>query len=767
MILASSAVCNTCIFRRTWIFQVIAAMAGLICFSGFAQAPKDKSGVKPNSISLPSGAGSIEGLGESFEPQLNTGSSTYGIEITVPPGRGGLIPSVGIRYNSFGGNGLCGIGWSLEFPSIKRQTDKGFPSYSDNDTFIYDGEELVPLSNPGGDWRCENERGFKRLRQIDSNSDGLQDSWEVTERNGTRHTFGRWRGQNAKWSSIEKPNSVSPDFDKTYCWMLDSTTDLHGNSIVYEYTAGTGVLYPSRITYNHLGEASREIHFSYEDREDPFDDFRPSFRSRLDKRLNRIEVRSQGTLVRAYNFSYDYVEGDLTESDSAQESTHLDLEVTLLKRVTQVDGSGSDSNFLPPLVFRYSGLDLDRAELRSFATFPELDLADPSGRVQLADLDGDALPDLFATSLAGAGLVQRVALNRGESRVDGVAHVAFASAKQVAGSSPIDLAQPDSVVHDPQGKGLVDLSALSDDGGNKRLETFLNRARLDVVNEDWLGFSQEDFESTPLPNPPAFVSYSAAATRHMDVNFDKRSDFINLESGFGLMKVNTFYLGRSGWTHGESFLPASYPIENTFQTPEGEPNPCVHLADMNGDRMLDLVCLTPEPSPGGQRIGVRFWPLISLGEYGEAQDLPPSTLDTFDIGTVDLRDVLVEDFTGDGLSDIVIIEGSGDSSTLTLRVNVAGRRWSPPFTRSGLPRYEPRAANNPTVLRLADFNANGSLDILFRNTAPGDSWDYLELLPQGVPSILAQIDNGLGKRTKIFYGTAAEDEQIDRESGHP
>jgi hypothetical protein len=51
--------------------------------SAFAQSPPDKSGVRPSVISLPTGAGSIEGLGESFEPQLNTGGSSYGIAIAV------------------------------------------------------------------------------------------------------------------------------------------------------------------------------------------------------------------------------------------------------------------------------------------------------------------------------------------------------------------------------------------------------------------------------------------------------------------------------------------------------------------------------------------------------------------------------------------------------------------------------------------------------------------------------------------------------------
>ena len=90
-------------------------------------------------------------------------------------------------------------------------------------------------------------------------------------------------------------------------------------------------------------------------------------------------------------------------------------------------------------------------------------------------------------------------------------------------------------------------------GRNKRLDTFGNRARLDLVDEDRLGFSQETPGSTVLQNPPAFVTYSQAGTRQMDVNFDKRGDFVNLEPGFGAMKVNTFFIERGGaWTAQEN-----------------------------------------------------------------------------------------------------------------------------------------------------------------------------------------------------------------------
>src|SRR5215475_10975051 len=73
----------------------------------------DKSGVSPNTISVPKGPGSIEGLGESFQPTLNTGTANYGLDISLPPGTAGHQPSLSLSYEGGGGNSPLGYGWRL------------------------------------------------------------------------------------------------------------------------------------------------------------------------------------------------------------------------------------------------------------------------------------------------------------------------------------------------------------------------------------------------------------------------------------------------------------------------------------------------------------------------------------------------------------------------------------------------------------------------------------------------------------------------------
>ena len=92
-------------------------LLGAVCFGA------DKSGVSPSAISLPKGPGSIEGLGESFQPRLNSGTAAYGIGLSLPPGTAGHAPSLKLSYEGGGGNGVLGFGWSLPLPMIQRRSD--------------------------------------------------------------------------------------------------------------------------------------------------------------------------------------------------------------------------------------------------------------------------------------------------------------------------------------------------------------------------------------------------------------------------------------------------------------------------------------------------------------------------------------------------------------------------------------------------------------------------------------------------------------------
>src|SRR5262245_28265023 len=108
---------------------VAAVMSFEAGVEGFAA---DKNGVSPQVISLPSGPGSIQGLGESFQPQLNSGSGSYSVPLKLPTGPAGFAPSLALQYHTGNANGCLGLGWKLSGPTmISRNMDDGLPLYVD------------------------------------------------------------------------------------------------------------------------------------------------------------------------------------------------------------------------------------------------------------------------------------------------------------------------------------------------------------------------------------------------------------------------------------------------------------------------------------------------------------------------------------------------------------------------------------------------------------------------------------------------------------
>src|SRR6476646_6213903 len=95
-----------------------------------AGATDNSSGAQPGpipSIALPKGGGAIRGIGEKFAANPVTGTGSMSVPIAVSAGRSGFGPQLSLSYDSGGGNGPFGFGWSLSLPAITRKTEKGLP----------------------------------------------------------------------------------------------------------------------------------------------------------------------------------------------------------------------------------------------------------------------------------------------------------------------------------------------------------------------------------------------------------------------------------------------------------------------------------------------------------------------------------------------------------------------------------------------------------------------------------------------------------------
>jgi hypothetical protein len=135
--------------------------------------------MSPTRVTLPTGPGSIEGLGENADVDVNFGLLGYGIALEVPAGQANLFPSLRLGYQSGAGNGVVGMGWSMAVPSVSRMTSRGLPGYVRSDRFVADdGQELVAVDPLRGIYRARFEGGFVRFTWLEP-GDGSGGNWRA------------------------------------------------------------------------------------------------------------------------------------------------------------------------------------------------------------------------------------------------------------------------------------------------------------------------------------------------------------------------------------------------------------------------------------------------------------------------------------------------------------------------------------------------------------------------------------------------------------
>ncbi len=338
-------------------------LIAIACAVSAATAGARAGGIEPTHISLPKGPGSIEGLGRNFVPSLSSGTASYGVDIAVPSGAGAFSPKLGLEYDSGGGVSELGMGWRLGgVPVVRRRTENGLPRFDETDKF-----ELVGLGIPcdllevsPGVFRPEYETGaFVRVqRSVDGKT------WEARDKSGIMYRFG---GDGA---TEDEEGHVA-----TY--LLREALDLHGHRIVYTWDTASGRALLTRVVWNDFGDDVRNVvEFGYEQRPDPHRLFSSGIRQSMTRRMKTITVKHGGALVRRYDLAY-------------APGVH--------SRLASVDMVGSDgATKLPTLSLVYAE--------PSFASDGQITtMTSPPGRspadanVEIADLDGDGLPDLLVT----------------------------------------------------------------------------------------------------------------------------------------------------------------------------------------------------------------------------------------------------------------------------------------------------------------------------------------------------------------------------------
>lgn len=552
----------------------------------------------------------------------------------------------------------------------------------------YRGEE-DPLILVGGGEFLHVGGGKYRLR-VDTSGWRIEregNGFRLTDREGKYYRLGVT--EQARLFTIEDGQQ------KILSWHLEEIEDPLGYKVKFAYQRDKNQLYLDHIDYSVY-----TVRFAYQERPDPLIDGRAGFLVTTRLRCTDIELllnTAASSLTRRW---------ELTYSQSLPGGHSLLHQV----RLTGFDEAGQTAS-LPVLTLGYTAFfprQLKRFEAEMPGTGPG---TLTSGQREIVDWDGDGLPDLVEI---GGGRA-RVWLNRGNgtwARPRTIGHL----------PAPVSLDRPGVAFADMEGNGTADLIML-----NRPLAGYY--PHLPKGGFDRPVFWR-DAPSARLSDPDV---------RLVDLNNDGITDLLVTGASF----FSLFYRQPdNGWQGRPQTIPRSQ-VPPVFLS-----DPRVHLADMNGDGLQDIVRM--------DGAGVRYWPYLGNGHWSAPVHMENSPVLPQNF---EPRRLFLNDLDGDGCADLVYI----DFDRVIYWLNQSGTRLSDPHEVL----YTPPASVEH--IRLADMQGNGTAGVFWSGldlaNRAGDSF-YLDFTGGVKPYLLNRIDNGMGLVTEIEYDTSVNEVVRDRLDHH-
>jgi len=331
-----------------------------------------------------------------------SGAFTYTIPIAVPPGTAGIEPKLSLSYNSQGGNGLLGMGWSLAGLSVIHRCPKtmvqdgviGGVNYNANDRYCLDGQRLVAVSGTYGadatEYRTESE-SYSRIVSYGSQGSGPA-WWKVWTKSGQILEYG-----NTADSRIEAQGKT-----EVMLWSLNKLQDTVGNYLTVSYIEDTpnGQYYPDRIDYTGNSNAGKtpgnSVRFVYETRPDITPLYQAGSVNKTTVRLTNVQTYAENTTVKDYRLAYE-----LSAS-------------TMRSQLASVTECAGDGLCLPTMLLKWQSADDGSFALPVTMTLMAADSSGSYWNSKLGDFNGDGRTDVALIHNGTDGWYGRVALAQGD-----------------------------------------------------------------------------------------------------------------------------------------------------------------------------------------------------------------------------------------------------------------------------------------------------------------------------------------------------------------
>jgi RHS repeat-associated protein len=595
-----------------------------------------------------------------------TGALTEDFPIIVPPGRNNVQPDLKLQYNNQdndNGN-LFGYGWSINIPFIQLINRYGIDNFYVNTSTYYSSlsGELVNI-NTTTYW-AKVENGDFLVYTFSSST------WTVTDKKGTIYKFGM--------------DSSTQQFDASstshiFKWMLQEVRDLNSNFIKYEYFKDSGQIYPSVITYtgNSTTAGIFTVNFLRESRSDAMPQYKSGFRVTTAYRINEIDIKVSGNLVRKYTLGF---------------TTGVNGVRSLLSSLTD-QGQDENGNLItsPSTYFTYSTSTEGWSQDPDWQAVPErLDQGTYTG-----DVNGDGLPDLVRSSesVANNTSTRVTYLNNGNKgwtfNANYVPTTTFYNAD--AGVSDKGIR-----VIDVNGDGKDDLIGSNYSGSTESRYYFHNN-----------GSGWDGSDTTYAPSSGYYISDTWTGTdtsvRLVDVTGDGLVDLVRLCSQ--ATHINNGHDLDSG--------PAGY-----WSSPICDKG--VIFGDVNGDGLIDLIQGT---QTGSQSFDKKVYLNNGQGWVLESSFTQPAAIFNPDAAWDARKDLGVRavDVNGDGLVDLVTSYRYGYAGTGGTYIN-NGSGWTQDKS-TWVSGWNFSDSQRDLGVQLVDVNGDGLPDII--KNGPIEWWPYV------------------------------------------
>ncbi len=534
-----------------------------------------------------------------------SGAATYAIPIQVPPGIAGMEPKLAFTYNSQGGNGLLGMGWSLSGLSAITRCPRTFAqdgmrgavNYDANDRYCLDGQRLILVSGASygadaAEYRTERDT-FSKL--ISYGAAGNGPAWfKVWLKSGEILEYG-----NTADSRIEAQGKST-----ARVWALNKLSDRKGNylTVTYSEDALNGDFYPTRVDYtansNTALAPQQSVTFSYVTRSDQTPLYQAGSVSRTMNVLSTLKTFVGANQLREYRLAYP------ASSPTGR---------SVLDSITEC--AGPSGPCLAPLSFGWqAGVTNIVPWNWQSATFGSMN----GYQHFFADVNGDGKVDWIR--VAQGSNDARVGLSNG----DGSFSMWTWQSTNIGSMNGYQ-----HFFADVNGDGRADWIQVS-------------RA----TNEAWVGLSNGDGSFTTWTwYSPNIMSMNTAQHFFADVNGDGRADWIQVARGSNDARValsngdGTF----TTWSWSTSTISSVNSAQHFF-------------ADVDGDGKADWIQVAQGSNDG--RVG------LSNGDGSFATN--PWTWQSTSIGAANSFNHYFADVNGDGKSDWIQVSLTSNASNVGL-----------------------------------------------------------------------------------------------------